>query len=153
MRKGVRMNCAPPCEVCHSSARFTQNVIGKARLRDARRPSHDLRLPGPPPMSRNSSGHAPSQPLAFTAAWGANWCVVLGMSMTSKSPRRVLLVAYETGMEALATYSHPCSPQTFTQPQLLACLVLKTFLRRVPLAARPPVLHRSWSRPASSQPA
>jgi len=51
------------------------------------------------------------------------------MSTTSKSPRRVLLVAYETGMEALATYSHPCSPKTFTQPQLFACLVLKAFLR------------------------
>ena len=51
------------------------------------------------------------------------------MSTTSKSPRRVLLVAYETGMEALATYSHPCSPNPFNQPQLFACLVLKTFLR------------------------
>ena len=51
------------------------------------------------------------------------------MSTTSKSPRKVLLVAYATGMEALAVYSHPCSPKTFTQPQLFACLVLKAFLR------------------------
>jgi transposase len=49
------------------------------------------------------------------------------MSMTSKSPRMVLLVAYEVGMEALPPYSHPCSPKTFTQPQLFACLVLMLF--------------------------
>jgi len=51
------------------------------------------------------------------------------MSTTSKSPRMVLLVAYATGKEALAEYTHPCSPKKFTQPQLFACLVLKTFLR------------------------
>ncbi len=41
----------------------------------------------------------------------------------------VLLVAYATGKDALAEYTHPCSPKKFTQPQLFACLVLKTFLR------------------------
>ena len=48
---------------------------------------------------------------------------------TSKSPRRVLVFAYVTGKFALPLYSHRCSPKTFTQPQLFACLVLKEFLK------------------------
>lgn len=48
---------------------------------------------------------------------------------TSKSPRRVLQVAYEAAREALPAYRHRFSPKKFTQPQLLACLVLKEFLR------------------------
>ena len=48
---------------------------------------------------------------------------------TSKSPRRVLLVAYEAAREALPAYRHKYSPKKFSQPQLLACLVLKEFLR------------------------
>jgi hypothetical protein len=50
------------------------------------------------------------------------------MSLTSKSPRKVILVALAVGKEALRDYSHPCSPKVFTQPQLFACLVLMTFL-------------------------
>jgi transposase len=49
------------------------------------------------------------------------------MSMTSKSPRTVLLVAYQVGKDALPDYAHPCSPKTYTQPQLFACLVLMRF--------------------------
>lgn len=45
----------------------------------------------------------------------------------SKSPLKVLAEAYRIGQEALPLYSHPKSPQTFTQPQLFACLVLKAF--------------------------
>jgi hypothetical protein len=48
---------------------------------------------------------------------------------TSKSPRRVLLAAYEAAREALPAYRHRFSPKKFTQHQLLACLVLKEFLR------------------------
>jgi hypothetical protein len=48
---------------------------------------------------------------------------------TSKSPKAVLLWAYRIGCERLKSYSHPNSPQTYTQPQLFACLVLKEFLR------------------------
>ena len=48
---------------------------------------------------------------------------------TSKSPRRVLQVAYDAAREAVPAYSHINSPHKFTQPQLLACLVLKEFLR------------------------
>jgi hypothetical protein len=48
---------------------------------------------------------------------------------TSKSPRRVLRVAYEAAREAVPAYSHINSPHKFTQPQLLACLVLKEFAR------------------------
>ena len=51
------------------------------------------------------------------------------MSTTSKSPRRVLLVVWEVGRMALRDYAHRFSPKKFTQPQLLACLVLKEFLR------------------------
>ena len=48
---------------------------------------------------------------------------------TSKSPRRVLQVAYEAATRALPAHRHKFSPKKFTQPQLLACLVLKEFLR------------------------
>lgn len=51
------------------------------------------------------------------------------MSISSKSPRRVALVAWEAGKEALPDYSHPNSPRIFTQPQLFACLVLKRFFK------------------------
>lgn len=49
--------------------------------------------------------------------------------ITSKSPRKVILVALAVGKEALPDYSHPCSPKVFTQPQLFACLALMVFLR------------------------
>jgi len=52
------------------------------------------------------------------------------MSITSKSPRMVALVALAVGKEALEDYSHRYSPKTFTQPQLFACLVLKVFLKQ-----------------------
>jgi hypothetical protein len=48
---------------------------------------------------------------------------------TSKSPRRVLQVAYDDACEALPAHRHKFSPKKFTQHQLLACLVLKEFLR------------------------
>jgi Transposase DDE domain len=41
----------------------------------------------------------------------------------------VLQVAYEAACRALPAYAHTFSPKKFTQPQLLACLVLKEFLR------------------------
>jgi hypothetical protein len=48
---------------------------------------------------------------------------------TSKSPRRILQVAYECARRALPAQRHRFSPKKFTQPQLLACLVLKEFAR------------------------
>jgi len=48
---------------------------------------------------------------------------------TSKSPRRVFQVAYEAACQALPAYRHKFSPKKFTQPQLMACLVLKEFSR------------------------
>jgi DDE family transposase len=48
---------------------------------------------------------------------------------TSKSPRRILQVAYKAACEAVPAYRHKYSPKKFTQPQLLACLVLKEFSR------------------------
>ena len=48
---------------------------------------------------------------------------------TSKSPRKVLQVAYGAACEAVSSHRHRFSPKKFTQPQLLACLVLKEFLR------------------------
>ena len=48
---------------------------------------------------------------------------------TSKSPRRVFQVAYEAARRALPAHGHKFSPKKFTQPQLMACLVLKEFLR------------------------
>jgi hypothetical protein len=48
---------------------------------------------------------------------------------TSKSPRRVFQVAYDAARRALPAHRHRFSPKKFTQHQLLACLVLKEFLR------------------------
>jgi hypothetical protein len=41
----------------------------------------------------------------------------------------VLQVAYEAACQALPAHRHRSSPKKFTQPQLLACLVLKEFSR------------------------
>jgi hypothetical protein len=46
---------------------------------------------------------------------------------TSKSPRRVLQLAYDAAREALPAHRHKFSPKKFTQHQLLACLVFKEF--------------------------
>jgi Transposase DDE domain len=51
------------------------------------------------------------------------------MSKLSKSPLRVARQALATGQQALPPYAHKFSPKTFTQPQLFACLVLKTFFK------------------------
>ena len=50
------------------------------------------------------------------------------MSTTSKSPRKVIEVAFSVAQQSLPEYSHEFSPRTFTQHQLFACLVLKSFL-------------------------
>ena len=41
----------------------------------------------------------------------------------------MLQVAYEAACQALPAHRHKFSPKKFTQPQLLACLVLKEFSR------------------------
>ena len=41
----------------------------------------------------------------------------------------VATLALEVGKKHLPDYSHPKSPKTYKQPQLLACLVLKTYLK------------------------
>ena len=41
----------------------------------------------------------------------------------------MLLTAWKIGRDPLADYSHRHSPRTFTQPQLFACLALKTFYK------------------------
>jgi hypothetical protein len=51
------------------------------------------------------------------------------MSTSSKSPRRVALAALAAAKESLSPYAHRFAPKVFTQPQLLACLVLKRFFR------------------------
>ena len=51
------------------------------------------------------------------------------MRRTTKSPRKVALVALEVATEALPPYFHPSSPKKYTQAQLFACLVLKEFHR------------------------
>lgn len=51
------------------------------------------------------------------------------MSTTAKSPKKVLLVAYHTAKQTLPAYRHRFSPKKFTQHQLFACLVLKTFMK------------------------
>src|SRR5262249_43279134 len=51
------------------------------------------------------------------------------MSTLSKSPLRVARQALAVATDTLAPYAHRYSPKKFTQPQLFACLVLKTFLK------------------------
>jgi hypothetical protein len=51
------------------------------------------------------------------------------VSKLSKSPLRVARQAMAVGTQALPRYAHKYSPRKFTQPQLFACLVLKTFLK------------------------
>jgi len=51
------------------------------------------------------------------------------MSLTSKSPRTVALMALHVGKQSLPDYTHRNSPRRYTQPQLFACLVLKAFFR------------------------
>ncbi len=51
------------------------------------------------------------------------------MSKTSKSLRKVLEVALRAAQQSLPEYSHEFSPKKFTQHQLFACLVLKSFLK------------------------
>lgn len=51
------------------------------------------------------------------------------MSVTSKSPRKVLIAALAVARRSLPAYSHRFSPKTFTLHQLFACLVLKQFLK------------------------
>ena len=55
-------------------------------------------------------------------------CVEQSMT-TTKSPRRVLLVAHGVARRCMPAYSHRCSPKKFTQHQLFACLALKEFLK------------------------
>jgi hypothetical protein len=45
--------------------------------------------------------------------------------VTSKSPRKVLTLAYALGLETLPKYFSPFSRHAFTKPQLFACLVLR----------------------------
>lgn len=50
------------------------------------------------------------------------------MSSYTKSPKKVLKLAHQVGSDVFELYSHEYSPRTYTQPQLFACLVLKTYL-------------------------
>ena len=51
------------------------------------------------------------------------------MSNLTKSPLRVAREALTVAQTRLRAYAHKFSPKKFTQPQLFACLVLKTFLK------------------------
>lgn len=51
------------------------------------------------------------------------------MSTLTKSPLRVARVALTVARQVLRPYAHVFSPRKYTQPQLFACLVLKTFLK------------------------
>ena len=51
------------------------------------------------------------------------------MSFTRKSPVTVVRQALWAADHALPRYAHRFSPKKFTQPQLFACLVLKTFFK------------------------
>src|SRR5687768_8576707 len=52
------------------------------------------------------------------------------MATTSKSPRKVLLVAHEAARRAIPPYAHRFAPKKFTHWQLFACLVLKAHQRQ-----------------------
>jgi hypothetical protein len=50
------------------------------------------------------------------------------MSITTKSPRKVLVLALRVAQRSIPAYRHRFSPRKFTQHQLFACLVFKMFL-------------------------
>jgi hypothetical protein len=52
------------------------------------------------------------------------------MATTSKSPRKVLLVAHEAARRSLPPYFHRFAPKKFTQWQLFACLALKVHQKK-----------------------
>lgn len=47
----------------------------------------------------------------------------------SRSTLQVARTALELGTAVLPRYAHPCSPQTYTQPQLFALLVVRQFMQ------------------------
>src|SRR5436190_8864437 len=49
---------------------------------------------------------------------------------TSKSPRKVLKLAYKLAREVLPPYASRFSRKDFTRPQLFACLVLREHQRK-----------------------
>ena len=51
------------------------------------------------------------------------------MGSACKSPRKVLVSAWQVAKDVLPAYSHLYSPKKFTQPTLFACLVLRAFLK------------------------
>jgi hypothetical protein len=51
------------------------------------------------------------------------------MSITSKSPKDVLVTAWVVAKQGIKPFTHRYSPKKFTQHQLFAVLVLKNFLR------------------------
>src|SRR5436190_6506146 len=51
------------------------------------------------------------------------------MSFTSKSPVEVARNALSAAADSLPLYAHQYAPKKFTQHQLFACLVLKTFFK------------------------
>jgi transposase len=51
------------------------------------------------------------------------------MSKTTKSPKKVAKAALRAASRTLPLYAHQFSPKKFTQPQLFACLVLKTVFK------------------------
>ena len=52
----------------------------------------------------------------------------MAVSTTSKSLNDILLTALSVGQARLSDYSHHKSPKKFIQPQLFACLAIKTSL-------------------------
>ncbi len=48
---------------------------------------------------------------------------------STKSPRKVARTALRAVQDVLPDHPHPNAPKTYTQPQLLACLVLKRFYK------------------------
>ena len=56
-------------------------------------------------------------------------CIEWYMSKTSKSPKKIIVIAFKTARSVLPDYWHKFSPQKFTLPQLFACLVLRVILK------------------------
>jgi len=52
------------------------------------------------------------------------------MPKMTKSPEAFVKATLKVAKERLANYSHPKSPHKFTQPQLLAILALKDFMKQ-----------------------
>src|SRR6266849_8717989 len=78
-------------------------------------------------IKKTGSGLLCCDPLTVRPWGAANLKTYYFYMISSKSPRRVMLAAFDLATDALPEFSSKFSRRDFTRPQLFACLVLKEF--------------------------